>query len=82
MKNQNNMNQKTADEEVLNCSHCGKKLNKSELLEIVSNYDLLIKNFSECKKDGKFEGDLCSNIFQSKEEQKVNPKNNLGFFGK
>lgn len=51
--------------EVIYCSDCGMELDNFALYEMVNDYNLLIKKFASCKKDGKFSGDLCSKIFKT-----------------
>ena len=49
------------------------ELDNSALSEMINDYNLLVRKFSSCKKNGKFTGDLCSKIFNAvKDDQEEN----------
>jgi hypothetical protein len=68
--------------DVVYCADCGMELDNSALSEMINDYNLLVKNFSSCKKDGKFTGDLCSKIFNTFEgvQEENPPDEELEFF--
>ena len=68
--------------DVIYCADCGMELDNAALSEMITDYKLLVKKFSSCKKDGKFTGDLCSKIFDAFTGGQENPpeEEDLEFF--
>jgi len=50
-------------EDVVFCTECGKELNDLCFKEQVEDSEFLKRNFENCKKTGKFKGDICSRMF-------------------
>ena len=68
--------------DVVYCADCGMELDNFALSEMINDYKLLVRKFAGCKKDGKFTGDLCSEIFNAvADPQEENPpEEDLEFF--
>ncbi|MCX8056835.1 MAG: hypothetical protein N3F03_04405 [Ignavibacteria bacterium] len=45
------------------CTECGDALEDFSVSEQADNPDAVIENFHNCKKTGKFKGDVCSKMY-------------------
>lgn len=81
MKNTNTTDKNGNKKDSIYCADCGMELDNFALSEMITDYKLLVKKFSSCKKEGKFSGDLCSKIFDAFKGGEENPpKEDLEFF--
>ncbi len=51
------------EEEIKFCTECGDALEDFSVSEQADDYQAVKKNFEECKKTGKFKGDMCSKMY-------------------
>lgn len=49
--------------DIIFCTECGEALENFSLSEDAKDFDAVIKNFHNCKKTGKFKGEMCSKLF-------------------
>ena len=66
--------------DIIFCSECGKELDNFALSEMVKDYNSIIQNFADCKKNGRFKGDLCSKIFIARDEDDKTKDDGREFF--
>lgn len=45
------------------CTECGEALEDFSVSDESKDLDAVIKNFHNCKKTGKFKGDVCSKLY-------------------
>ncbi len=49
--------------DIIFCTECGEALENFSVSEDAKDLDAVIKNFHNCKKTGKFKGEMCSKLF-------------------
>ncbi|MGD8780739.1 MAG: hypothetical protein PVH88_17465 [Ignavibacteria bacterium] len=45
------------------CTECGKSLDDFDIVGIDNSFEALLKQFEQCRKNGRFKGDICSKLF-------------------
>jgi hypothetical protein len=51
------------EENVVFCTECGEKLNNFCFDDTASNVDSVKKHMEECKREGRYKGDMCARVF-------------------